>query len=212
MHRPAYVVVSCLPRLQTTLQQTWAMGEASPLEGIAMLTPPLHHADAFQPHFPECTDCSALLRSVSCHLHNAPSAALRHRAGFTTGTGDGLWVVNRYVKAKPVNNTLAPFVPALARILAERMGNASAWTEVRRGRAVGAGADGMMRCSFGWCASCCEGRLQLVQMHSVLERTRGQATPVGAPFHDCPKRYLPASGSAAGAGRQRDCPRNHRRR
>lgn len=51
------------------------------------------------------------------------------RAGFTTGTGDGLWVVNRYVQAKPVNNTLAPFVPALARILAERMGNASAWTE-----------------------------------------------------------------------------------
>jgi chitosanase len=38
-------------------------------------------------------------------------------------------VVNKYVQARPVNNTLAPFVPALARILAERTGNASALSE-----------------------------------------------------------------------------------
>lgn len=85
-------------------------------------------------------------------------------------------MVNKYVQAKPANNTLAPFVPALARILAERMGNASAWTEVRWGRVVEAGADGRMRCSFGWCASCCEGRLQLAQTRgscNLLGRTRG---------------------------------------
>ncbi len=79
--------------------------------------------------------------SASCHI----CLPLYRRAGFTTGTGDGLWVVNRYVQAKPVNNTLAPYVPALARILAERTGNASALSEVSwgwqeqlaRGAAVG---------------------------------------------------------------------------
>lgn len=39
-----------------------------------------------------------------------------HRAGFTTGTGDGLVVVSRFVRLDPANNTLAPYLPALRRI------------------------------------------------------------------------------------------------
>jgi hypothetical protein len=46
------------------------------------------------------------------------------RAGFTTGTGDGLAVVEAYVKLRPVNNTLAPYLPALEQQLAGSGGSA----------------------------------------------------------------------------------------
>ncbi|EFN53959.1 hypothetical protein CHLNCDRAFT_53480 [Chlorella variabilis] len=39
------------------------------------------------------------------------------RAGFTTGTGDGLVVVQRYADLKPENNTLAEYLPALRHIV-----------------------------------------------------------------------------------------------
>lgn len=42
-------------------------------------------------------------------------------AGFTTGTGDGLLVVQRYVQARPQNNSLARYLPVLQRILAARI-------------------------------------------------------------------------------------------
>lgn len=37
------------------------------------------------------------------------------RAGFTTGTGSGLLVVQRYVELAPENNTMAEYLPALER-------------------------------------------------------------------------------------------------
>ncbi|KAL4440290.1 hypothetical protein ABPG75_003291 [Micractinium tetrahymenae] len=43
------------------------------------------------------------------------------RAGFTTGTGDGLLVVKRYVEAAPRNNSLARYLPLLHRIVLARI-------------------------------------------------------------------------------------------
>jgi hypothetical protein len=52
--------------------------------------------------------------------------------GFTTGTGDGFLVVQRYMQLVPENNTLAPYMPGLRAILDELHADGS--TQV--GRAV----------------------------------------------------------------------------
>lgn len=42
-------------------------------------------------------------------------------AGFTTGTGDGLLVVKRFVEAQPQDNPLARYLPLLRQILLARI-------------------------------------------------------------------------------------------
>lgn len=44
------------------------------------------------------------------------------RAGFTTATGDGLWVLMRYQELKPENNSLRQYVPEFLRIQYLRKG------------------------------------------------------------------------------------------
>lgn len=76
------------------------------------------------------------------------------RAGFTTATGDGLWVLMRYQELKPENNSLRQYIPEFLRIQYLRKGiNATLSNEV--GVPAGTLLGGRCRCleRHGCCCS-----------------------------------------------------------